>query len=100
MNITSSIRILPKTPSKPQQAVRPTKKGKRVITISISKRQKFVIAVICLTLGLFLSGSNQIGKYAFHIALTLAFFTDIFLLWVPIVTGKQTECKANNRNNK
>ncbi len=83
MNILSSIRILPKPQPKPQQGqgIRHARKGKRVITISISKRQKFVIAVIFLTLGLFLSGNNQIGKYAFQIALTLAFFTDLFLLW-------------------
>jgi len=81
MNIISKIRVLPKTQTKEQPTTRHVKRGKRVITIAISKRQKFVIAVICLTLGLFLSGNNQVGKYAIHIALTLAFFTDLFLLW-------------------
>ncbi len=81
MNITSRLRILPKSPEKTERPVRHTKKGKHVITIHISKRQKFVFGVLFLTLGLFLSGNNQIGKYAMHIAVTLAFMTDIFLLW-------------------
>jgi hypothetical protein len=57
------------------------KRGKKVITISISKRKKFVIGVICLTLGLFLSGNTQIGNNALYIAGTLAVLTDVFLLW-------------------
>lgn len=63
------------------QGVRQAKRGKRTIAITISKRQKFVIAVLLLTLGLFSAGNNQIGQYALPIALSLAFLTDLFLLW-------------------
>jgi hypothetical protein len=90
MNIKARLRILPKSNATVHPTSRPVKKGKRVITITISKRQRFVIGVICLSLGLFLSGNNQIGKYAFQIALTLAFVTDIFLLW-----GVYTDLKEN-----
>jgi hypothetical protein len=58
-----------------------TKKQKRLITIVISKRQKFVFGVGVLSFGLFLLGNNQVGKYALHIAITLAILSDAFLLW-------------------
>jgi hypothetical protein len=58
------------------------KKAKRKLPkIVISKRQKFVFAVIFLSLGLLISGNTQSGKYALHIAFSLALLTDSFLLW-------------------
>lgn len=62
-------------------APRPRKQTKKILSITIPKRQKFVLAVLILSVGLFLVGNNQTGQYALHIALTLAIVTDIFLLW-------------------
>lgn len=60
---------------------RQRKSRKKIITIAISKRQKFIIAIAVLSVGLFLTGNIQLGKYALHIAITMALFTDIFLFW-------------------
>jgi hypothetical protein len=60
---------------------RQRKYKKKLVTITITKRQKFVIAVILLSVGLFASGNIQVGNYAFQIAVTLAVLTDLFLLW-------------------
>jgi hypothetical protein len=57
------------------------KHRKKLISIVINKRQKFVLAVILQSLGLFASGNTQLGSYAFQIALSLAVITDLFLLW-------------------
>lgn len=57
------------------------KRQNKILPLSISKRQKFVIAVILLSAGLFVAGNTQPGKYALQIAVSLAIFTDLFLLW-------------------
>ncbi len=59
----------------------PKKPKKKIISIIFSKRQKFVIAVVLLSIGLFISGNIQTGTYALHIALSLAVITDFFLFW-------------------
>lgn len=53
---------------------------KRQIQLNISKRQKFVIAVVFLSLGLFLS-ELLFGKSGVFFAFLLAFLTDILLFW-------------------
>lgn len=65
----------------PVNQVKQRKAKKKLITITISKRQKFVSAVILLSFSLYLSGVAQLGEFPFQIALTLAVFTDLFLLW-------------------
>lgn len=67
------------TPPKPSRTSSP-KKGKRVLRFSIDKRQKFVIAVILLSLGLF-GAEFQFGKSGILIALLLGIMTDLFLYW-------------------
>ena len=54
------------------------KKSRRSVFSSITKRQKFVISVAVLSLGLFLSEYFFSG-YTFIVALALAIFTDVFL---------------------
>lgn len=58
------------------------RKGKRglKLSFSIDKRQKFVIAIVLLSLGL-LYGEFQFGRFGIAIAFTLAVFTNIFLWW-------------------
>lgn len=50
------------------------------ISINITKRQKFVIAVTILSSVLFL-GEHFLGRSGFVIAIFLSIFTDILLLW-------------------
>ncbi len=64
-----------------QPVLRQKKLQKKTVSITISKRQKFVIAVIFLSIGLFASSSVEAGKYAVFVALGLACITDLFLLW-------------------
>jgi hypothetical protein len=54
------------------------KKSRRSVFSSITKRQKFIISVAILSLGLFLSEYFFSG-YTFIVALGLAIFTDVFL---------------------
>lgn len=58
-----------------------SKQTRRALNITISKRQKFILAVLLLSASLFISGNIQLGTHALPIALTLAVFTDLFLLW-------------------
>lgn len=57
-------------------------KGKKTLVFSIDKRQKFVIGVIVLSLGLFFS-EYQFGQsgFVFVIALILSLVTDLILFW-------------------
>lgn len=55
--------------------------SRKLSSVTISKRQKFLIAVILLSLVLFISGNSEIGEYVIPAALALGFFTDLFLLW-------------------
>lgn len=61
-------------------STRGVKKGKKTLVFSIDKRQKFVIAIIFLTLALFLT-EFQFGKSGIIIALILSVFTNLFLYW-------------------
>ena len=58
------------------------KGGRRRLAISfaIDKRQKFVIAIALLSLGLFL-GEFQFNRFGIAVACILAVFTNIFLWW-------------------
>lgn len=54
--------------------------SKRSIVITIDKRQKFVIAVILLSFGLFLS-EFQFSRSGLLISLIISIFSALFLLW-------------------
>lgn len=56
------------------------KGGKKTLVFEIDKRQKFVIAVLFLSLGLFFS-EFHFGKSGFYISIIASFLTDIFLYW-------------------
>lgn len=56
------------------------KGSKRSIVITIDKRQKFVIAVIFLSFGLFIS-EFQFGRSGLLISLIISIFSILFLLW-------------------
>lgn len=56
------------------------KKGKRTLTIAIDKRQKFVIAVIILSLLLFFT-EYQFGRSGIIVSLILSVLTSVFLYW-------------------
>jgi len=57
-----------------------SKRGRKGVKFSIDKRQKFVIAVILLSLGLFLT-EFQFSKSGLYISILLTIFTNIFLFW-------------------
>lgn len=56
------------------------RRGGRDIGFSIEKRQKFVIAVILLTIGLFYT-EFQFSRSGIFISLFLAVLTDVFIFW-------------------
>ncbi|HSW97540.1 MAG TPA: hypothetical protein VLF89_06980 [Candidatus Saccharimonadales bacterium] len=56
------------------------KKGKRRLQFAIDKRQKFVLAVIILSLGLFFT-EYQLTKWGLIVTLIMPFLTVLFLLW-------------------
>ena len=58
----------------------PGKRGKRVITFSIDKRQKFLLGVLILSLMLFLS-EYQFAKSGIVVASIMAIITDAILYW-------------------
>jgi hypothetical protein len=57
-----------------------TRKGRRRLHFAISKRQKFVLAVIILSLGLFFT-EYQLTQWGLIVTLILPFLTVTFLLW-------------------
>jgi hypothetical protein len=57
-----------------------TKKGRRALSFSIDKRQKFVVGIIALSLGLFFA-EFQFAKSGIIIALVLSLLTNLFLYW-------------------
>lgn len=63
-----------------QRPVSSAKKGIRKFHFAIDKRQKFVLAVIILSVGLFLT-EYQLTKWGLIVTLLLPFFTVLFLLW-------------------
>ena len=70
-----------------------SQKGRRTYTFVIDKRQKFVIAVVLLTIGLYIS-EYQFGKSGLIIALILSVFTDLFLFWA--VRGDLKDANAKS----
>src|SRR5579863_1975955 len=56
------------------------KKGRRKLQFAIDKRQKFVLAVIILSLGLFFT-EYQLTKWGLIVTLLLPFLTVLFLGW-------------------
>lgn len=73
---TDAAKVLPRPNSST------VKKGKKTLVFSIDKRQKFVLGVSILSLGLFIT-ELQFGQsgIAFGIAFVLALLTDLFLYW-------------------
>lgn len=61
-------------------SVNSAKRGKRTIVFSIDKRQKFVIGMIVLSVGLFLS-EFQFEKAGIIVAVVLGLVTDLILYW-------------------
>lgn len=59
---------------------RRSKKGRRGLRFSIDKRQKFVISVLILTIGLIYT-EFQFSRSGIVIPFFLALLTDLFLLW-------------------
>jgi hypothetical protein len=67
------------------------KKGKRgILSFSIDKRQKFVVSVIALSLGLFLA-EFQFSKSGFYIVFFLSFLTVLLLLWAIYADLKENK---------
>lgn len=56
------------------------KRGRKVLNFSIEKRQKFVIAVLLLSVALFFA-EYQFSRSGIYTTVFLAIFTNIFLLW-------------------
>lgn len=63
-----------------QKSISNEKRGIKRLDFSIDKRQKFVLAVILLSLGLFFT-EYQLTKWGLIVTLILPFFTVLFLLW-------------------
>lgn len=61
-------------------SVSPAKKGKKTIVFSIDKRQKFVLGMMVLSIGLFLS-EFQFEKAGIVVAIILGLLTDVILYW-------------------
>jgi hypothetical protein len=59
------------------------KKGKRKLQFAIDKRQKFVLAVLILSLGLFFT-EYQLTQWGLIVTLILPFLTVLFLLWAVL----------------
>jgi hypothetical protein len=66
------------------------KKGIRRLHFAIDKRQKFVLAVCLLSLGLFFT-EYQLTKWGLIVTLILPFFTVLFLLWAIYVDLKENK---------
>ena len=56
------------------------RRGKRGVEFVINKRQKFVVAVLILTLGL-LYTEFQFSRFGIFVSFFLAILTDLFLFW-------------------
>ncbi len=57
-----------------------SKKQRRLPSFSIDKRQKFVVAIILLSVGLFVT-EFQLGNSGFYVVFLLAGLTNLFLFW-------------------
>ncbi len=85
MNGKTQTGFFPQLSRRNAVAAKQGKKSRKVIAITINKRQKFVIGVLTLTTALFIVGNLLIGDLvllnALYFALPLAVLTDLFLLW-------------------
>lgn len=70
--------------------LRGNKRGRKALAFTIDKRQKFVIAVILLSLGLFLT-EFQFSKSGLYITVLLAIFTNLFLFWAIFQDFKENK---------
>src|ERR1700692_1647070 len=66
------------------------KKGKRKLQFAIDKRQKFVLAVIILSLGLFFT-EYQLTQWGLILTLIMPFLTILFLLWAVFTDLKENK---------
>jgi len=66
------------------------KKGRRKLQIAIDKRQKFVLAVVILSLGLFFT-EYQLTQWGLIVTLIMPFITVLFLLWAVYVDLKENK---------
>lgn len=72
-----------------RQAVN-SKKGRRNFHFAIDKRQKFVIAVCILSLGLFFT-EFQLTQWGLIVTLIMPFLTVLFLLWAVFSDLKENK---------
>ena len=73
-----------------QKTVSAVKKGRRPLQFVIDKRQKFVLAVIILSLGLFFT-EYQLTQWGLIVTLIMPFFTVLFLLWAIYIDLKENK---------
>lgn len=73
-----------------QRQVPNGKKGRRKLQFAIDKRQKFVLAVIILSLGLFFT-EYQLTQWGIVVTLILPFLTVLFLLWAVYTDLKENK---------
>jgi hypothetical protein len=73
-----------------QRAVSVGKKGRRRFHFAIGKRQKFVLAVCILSLGLFFT-EYQLTRWGLIVTLILPFLTVLFLLWAIFADLKENK---------
>jgi hypothetical protein len=66
------------------------KKGKRRLNFAIDKRQKFVLAVIILSLALFFT-EYQLTKWGLILTLLMPFLTVLFLVWAVFEDLKENK---------
>jgi len=66
------------------------KKGRRRLHFAIDKRQKFVLGVIILSLGLFFT-EYQLTQWGLIVTLILPFLTVLFLLWAIFTDLKESK---------
>lgn len=80
MQSSPNISLTPDLKKASRFTSRTAKSGKKTIAFFFEKRQKFVISVIFLSLGLFLS-EYQFGKSGFYLSVILSLIADLCLFW-------------------
>jgi len=73
-----------------QGKVSTVKKGRKRLQFAIDKRQKFVLAVIILSLGLFFT-EYQLTQWGLIVTLIMPFITVLFLLWAVFEDLKENK---------
>lgn len=73
-----------------QRQVSTAKKGKKRFQFAIDKRQKFVLAVCTLSLGLFFT-EYQLTQWGLILTLIMPFFTVLFLWWAIFIDLKENK---------